>query len=367
MSKKKSTILRDGEVYHLFGNVIIEDKLPIGVYELKFGPKGEVALQKVDDIHMPDKAYSNDKNFIEHVLTEWETLKTGNLGVLMEGKKGLGKSFTANRIAKEAGVIVLKITHQVSNTVDLFGFLDKIEQDYVLQIDEFEKIFPDKYAYDDDGDRLDVGDKAIISQKDFLSYLDPGGVLKKIKTMFLFTANGNINQYLKNRPSRVRYYREYHKISDEVINEIISDLLVDEKFKQDLLENVDVKDLNVDVLIQIINEVNKHQKPYSSFKEFFNYKSEERVSYLVEIVDKDNNVLDVINESYSGSFYKNNNIGCDMEGNTVYIVAELSREQVEKNKTLDVFYVSCSIGYNSQDKVKVRFTLNNTKLSTLVF
>ena len=58
----------------------------------------------------------------------------------------------------------------------------------------------------------------------------------------------------------------------QVFQDILDDKLANKDFEQDLIENINKSICTVDVLTSIIQEINIQDKPYSQFKEFFNFK-----------------------------------------------------------------------------------------------
>ena len=265
-------ILQSGKQYNFVNHVKINSKLENLNYEYAetdFGP----SLIEIDEILLPKKIYSNDKEFIDHVGKSW-TLSKGNLGICLVGEKGLGKSLTANIIAKNANAPVIRITRGLGNNA-IFKFLNEIEQDFVLVIDEFEKMFNSTTNFD-------KNENNGINQEAFLSFLD-GGSVRKNRIMFIITSNNEfkISEFLKNRPSRLKYFKKYEKMEDSVIKEIVSDLLEDQKFADDLIKNIPYIGLNTDVLIQVIKEINTHKVPYTKFKDFFNFRETEERKFTL--------------------------------------------------------------------------------------
>ncbi len=297
-------ILQNKNDYDVIENITIIDKLPSANYELKYGAFGRVYLTKIDDIVLPEKVYSNDTKFIEHVLTQWNSSKD-QLGVGLIGGKGLGKSFTGNIISNELNIPVIRIKSNPKSH-DIFTFLNSIKQDYCLYIDEFEKIFPYQPQTNNNGDT------SLATQDKFLNFLDNGGTISEFKKMFIITSNSiiTINDFLKNRPSRLRYIQMYERLDDRIIKEIVVDLLKNKEFLKDLVENLPYKTLNMDSLIEIIKEVNIHNKPYSEFKNFFNFTETSDETYSV--YEKETNVLinkslkkqELYNESRIGIYHK---------------------------------------------------------------
>lgn len=186
MSTTPTKILVTGNNYNVFKHDGIKNELPLGVYEINFSMTGPY-LTKVDDIELPKKIYSNDKDFINHAMKSWESLDRGMLGIGLVGGKGLGKSLTCNLIAQKAGLPVIKLTKMVGST-DFVDYIKQLDQDFIFFIDEFEKIFPSKFD----------GDDGRASQEQLLSFLD-GGTIKNNKIMFLITSNSksDISDFLK--------------------------------------------------------------------------------------------------------------------------------------------------------------------------
>lgn len=256
-------ILQTDDQFRIFNSARILDTLPKGTYTFESSMTGPYLL-KGDFLRIPSKVYSNDKIFVDHITHTWNTT-TDSLGILLSGKKGLGKSFTANLLCATLGkeLPIIKITREVHKGEGLIDFLNEIKQDHVIYIDEFEKIF--NMSEHAEEDRL--------NQKVFLSFLD-GINTTSARRLFIITANREVDDLFINRPSRLRYIRDYEGLSIEVVKEIIDDRLESKEFLEDLITNVDHDTLNIDILIKIIDEINLHKVPYSEFKTFFNYKSD---------------------------------------------------------------------------------------------
>lgn len=297
-------ILKNNNEFDVLSNIEIINNLPNGNYHLKYGAFGRIYLSKEDDIILPEKVYSNDTLFINHILHQWSS-NIKQLGVGLIGGKGLGKSFTGNIICDKMNIPIIRIMDNPKG-LDIFSFLNKIKQDHIIYIDEFEKIFPININNNNNDSNT--------SQEKFLSFLDNGGEILDHKRCFIITSNSesHINEFLKNRPSRLRYINRYNSLSEEIIKEIVNDLLVDKSFLTDLIEHLPYNGLNMDSLIQIINEVNYHHKPYSEFKKFFNFvEIGSTKSYTVTSLEGIM-LADDISHIYSGDDI------CKYKGNTLY-------------------------------------------------
>ena len=251
-------ILKFNKNYQFYDSFEVVGSLPNTVINLDCDGFGNHFLVEGNKFKLPEKIYSNDKEFIDHVVSVFQK-GTKSMAVLLKGKKGLGKSFTSKVICERLGLPVINIT-KVTND-DMFSFLNQIEQEHIIYIDEFEKLFPNQPKN---------GEEVEVKQDKFLSFLD-GSNTTNSKRFFIITANNDVNEFLINRPSRIRYLRNYNNIHISTIEEIVEDKLKNAEFRKDLIENLDKDELNVDSLIEIIEEINLCEKPYSYFKEFFNY------------------------------------------------------------------------------------------------
>ena len=267
-------ILKFNKDYKFFDFFERVEYLPNKVLVVNLDPFGNPYLTEDDDFVVPTKVYSNDAEFITHVLNYWQ--KTDKpFGVLLEGKKGLGKSFTAKLICIKLGIPIIKITQQINHHV--FTMLNKIKQEHVIFIDEFEKTF----------DQVKNKQKEVqdVTQEDFLSFLD-GSNTNNTKRLFMVTVNNSVNSFLLNRPTRIRYVRNYELLEDNIIEEVINDKLLDKQFLPDLIDNIEREELNLDCLIEIIHEINITGRPYSEFKDFFNYQIEKN-NYEFYLIKED--------------------------------------------------------------------------------
>lgn len=321
-------ILQNKNDYDVIENITIINELPAANYELKYGAFGRVYLTKIDDIVLPDKIYSNDSEFINHVLSQWHS-SDDQLGIGLVGGKGLGKSFTGNIISNELKIPVIRIKSNPKSH-DIFTFLNSIKQEYCLYIDEFEKIFP--YVPQTNNN----GDVSLTTQDKFLNFLDNGGSISEFKKMFIITSNSitSINEFLKNRPSRLRYMRMYEKLDDKIIKEIVNDLLENKEFLNDLIAHLPYNSLNMDSLIEIIKEVNLHNKPYSTFKLFFNFTDVLKVkSYTVKLKETG----EVITKSLKiNNIYRDEKIGI-FENKSCYF-AETISYNIKEQESKAYFY-----------------------------
>lgn len=223
-------------------NITLLKKIPVGVWLLVQDElTKEFYLEKQADFTLPDKIYGKEEEVAERYLSTFNK-STKNEGILLTGEKGNGKTLMAKVICNKSNLPVILITQPF--TGDSFqSFLGALKQQLVVFIDEFEKIYKD-----------DAG-----QQLDFLSILD--GVFES-KKLFVFTSNSmQINDFLKNRPNRIRYLRRYRGLSRDVVEEIIEDKLENKEHKKELIEIVDLlSNVSMDVLLTLIQEINYYDE-----------------------------------------------------------------------------------------------------------
>jgi AAA+ ATPase superfamily predicted ATPase len=247
----KTSWFQNGNEYH-YGEVSSQiDVLPVGIYNIKIQPMtGKIYLCKVDeDFKFNHKIYGLEKDFIQRVKTTYNSVKD-NLGILLNGVKGSGKSVSAKLICNTLNLPVIVVDGKYDY---LPTFISELQQNVVIFIDEYEKI------YKENGDVLTVMD----------------GIFKTAyKHVFLLTTNDLfINRNMLQRPGRIRYVKTYEDLTSEVVEEIIDDMLVNTSHKEDCIQSIsNLGIITVDLVKSIIQEVNIHDEAPSKFIDFFNVK-----------------------------------------------------------------------------------------------
>jgi hypothetical protein len=237
-----------GNTYSQSEDSLTVKKLPVGVYTISEDIFKNLHLHHTSDqFTINHKVYGFDDTFIKRVNVAWNASKD-NLGVLLSGVKGGGKSITAKMICNQTNLPVILVERNHDN---LTSFLSQIQQDVVVFIDEYEKIYEES--------------------NELLSLMD--GIHKsQFRKLFLLTTNEMyISKYLLQRPSRIRYVKKYANLSKEMIEEIIDDLLINKEFREDAIETIsDLELITIDLVISIVNEINIHNQKASEFIDIFN-------------------------------------------------------------------------------------------------
>lgn len=223
--------------------------LPVGVYKTKLDPYEQMYLARLDDkFPLPEKIYDVERPFIDRVKTSWANT-TGNMGILLNGIKGTGKSICAEMIANEMNLPVIIVSFQHKSLV---GFLNDIQQDVVVFIDEYDKIF-ERYS------------------NSLLPIMD--GVLKsENRLMFLLTSNEvSLERNMMQRPSRIRYIKTFGDMSLKTIMEVVNDVLIHkELYDQTVTFISQLPIITMDLVKCILSEVNIHHEAPTAFEDVFN-------------------------------------------------------------------------------------------------
>lgn len=216
------------------------DLLPAKVYrftvqETMQGPI--YSLEYADMPKQPAKLYGNINLQKDRILRSYKT-QDKNLGVLLHGNGGTGKSTLAKLIAfdvvNELNQPVILV--QQDSIKHLEYMLSNLKQPVMFLIDEFEKMFEE------------TEDQGYL-----LTLLDG---LYNNNHLFVLTANDQdrINRYFFNRPSRIRYNFYYGALGYDVYSEIVN-----QHFEPDFAAQLNgklatINNLSFDIIQEIINE-----------------------------------------------------------------------------------------------------------------
>ena len=160
------------------------DKLPAQNYVVRFQKNSGFFLEKYADIEIKEKTYGVHMSKVEKVLKAFPKAEK-NLGVILSGNKGIGKSLFAKTLAVEATKVGLPVIIVDTYIPGIASFIEEIEQEVMILFDEFDKTFGSIKAADGMAD----------PQTEMLTLFDG---LSQGKKMFVITCNdlNSLNSYL---------------------------------------------------------------------------------------------------------------------------------------------------------------------------
>lgn len=186
-------------------------QIPVGSYEVCFHKMvGFYMTTRPDLTAHEDKIYGNHEYKVNKVMNAYQ-LFNRNLGVILSGQKGAGKSLLARMLAARAIAENLPVITVSTYYPGIADFLASIEQEVVVIFDEFEKTFGKHDDFD--------------PQEEMLSLFDG---MDNGKKMFIITCNeiSKLNSYLLNRPGRFHYHFVIDSPTDNEVREYMTDKLL---------------------------------------------------------------------------------------------------------------------------------------------
>lgn len=239
--------------------------LPVAIYKLQDDKYGFYLTELDKQFDLPEKIYGLQTSFIERVKRTWENTE-GNMGILLNGLRGTGKTVTAEMICNEMQLPVIVINDKFEDGVT--HFINELQDDCIIFFDEYDKIY-EKYS------------------SELLTVMD--GVMKRdVRIMFLLTTNDDfLNENMYQRPSRIRYIKTFGNLEPEVVFEVVDDLLIHKELREATIKFIsELTIITIDLVKSIVQEVNIHHESPEAFADVYNVRGTERV-YKVSQINKD--------------------------------------------------------------------------------
>ena len=273
-------IVNSGGKYKVYGSeLVIHDELPVGIYNVGFNPMGGFYLEGHSNVEVKESnIYGDHEAKLDKVLSTFDRFER-NLGLILSGDKGMGKSLFAKMLAikaMESGKAVILVDQFISG---ISSFLESIEQEVVVIFDEFDKTF------------RSLGQDAPNPQDELLTLIDGFGTGKK---MFVITCNevSRLNDYFVNRTGRFHFHIRFDYPTASEIEVYLKKELNSEFYGEiSPIINFSLKvDLNYDNLRAIAFEVNSGETFKNAIK-YLNIMNVTREDYLVTAYSKDDTEL----------------------------------------------------------------------------
>ena len=131
-----------GKTFEIYDDSLLTyDKLPAQVYIIRFSQMKGFYLEKHQDIEInEEKIYGVHLQKIQKVIKSFEKMER-NLGVILSGDKGIGKSLFAkilsNEVVSKGYPVIIVDTYYPG----IASYIEDIEQECMILFDEFDKTF----------------------------------------------------------------------------------------------------------------------------------------------------------------------------------------------------------------------------------
>lgn len=225
------------------------------VYNVKYSRfNGDISFEPAKMFTLPNKIYSTAKDdaFIEKVLTKYKAVDSGVLGVMLSGLKGSGKTVMLKQIAikSELPIVLLDREFPEYKFKSLFQGLVNTEVCFVF-------------------DEIDKNDSD-FEMSDLLQVLDGMNTVGKKLMLFACNDDKKVSEFLVDRCSRVRYWKRFDKMSEEMIKQVVKDLIIEEAKMDEISDFIytHFECVSFDNILSFVDEIKSF--PDQSLEELFN-------------------------------------------------------------------------------------------------
>lgn len=244
------------EIYN--DTVMTYNELPARAYIVKFEKMSGFYLEEYADIRLKEnKIYGEHTKKVQKVLRTYEKFDR-NLGVILSGCKGIGKSMFAKILSVEAVKKRIPIILVDQYIPGIASYIEAIDQRVMVLFDEFDKTFAD----------IKASDGEVEPQAALLGLFDG---MSQGKKLFVITCNDirKLNDFIVNRPGRFHYHFRFEYPSADEIRTYLYDKLGKEYYHEiePIVSFSRKVDLNYDCLRAIAFEVNSGESFRSAIKD----------------------------------------------------------------------------------------------------
>ena len=232
-------VVHSGNQFQIYGDALkTYEKLPLGTYEVNFHKMMGFFLTSHSELVVnEEKIYGSTPAKVEKVLRGFQAVDR-NFGVILSGRKGIGKSLFARQLAiraKDYGLPLILVPTYYPGIAD---FISSIEQEVIVLFDEFEKTFASQENSNPQEEMLPLFDD-----------IDNG------KKLIIITCNElhKLNSYLLNRPGRFHYHFVLGNPNPDEIKEYMTDKLKPEYHH--LIKKLIGFSLNVDLTYDVLRAI----------------------------------------------------------------------------------------------------------------
>lgn len=232
-------VVHSGDTFQIYGEALkTYDKLPVGTYDVCFHKMmGFYLTSHADLVVNEEKIYGSSPAKVEKVLRGFQAVDR-NFGVILSGRKGIGKSLFARQLAVRAKDYDLPLLLVSCYYPGIADFISSIDQKVIVLFDEFEKTFAEQEHNN--------------PQEELLSLFDG---IDNGKKLFIITCNEvhKLNSYLINRPGRFHYHFVLGNPNPDEIKEYMTDKLKPEY--HNLIKKLVGFSMNVDLTYDVLRAI----------------------------------------------------------------------------------------------------------------
>lgn len=208
-------IVQIGNRFEIYDDtMLVHNQLPPDNYIIRFNQMTGFYIEKYSEFDTKEeKIYGIHEKKVTKVLNSFKRTNR-NLGVILSGDKGIGKSLFAKLLSIEAvkqGIPLIVVDKFYPG---IASYIEEIEQEVVVLFDEFDKTFAG----------IKTGNNEADPQAGLLSLFDG---ISQGKKLFVITCNDmyKLNDFLINRPGRFLYNIRFDYPSTNEIREYLTDKL----------------------------------------------------------------------------------------------------------------------------------------------
>ena len=239
----------------------VRDSLPPGNYTVCFDVLRGYYLEESEPFaDLPPKIYGKVDAWSERILQAFKDSAGQQIGVLLSGEKGSGKTLLAKVISVRSGLPTIIVNTPFQDD-QFLRFMQEIDQPAVVIWDEFEKVFNK-----DQQDRI-------------LTLFD--GVFTVRNKIMILTVNYlyQVQDFFHNRPGRIRYALEFQGLDVAFIKDYCTSNLKDASYLEDIIKvSVGCIDFNFDMLQALVRELNAYGGTVEEATEILNVKPHRKTS-----------------------------------------------------------------------------------------
>lgn len=324
-----------------FDDIKLDKQIPLGFWKLSWDKAKGIFLSKTDFKLSHGKIYGESQNIANHIISAYKTgFSSKNLGVLLSGGRGLGKTLTTRLIIEQ-----LSKNYPVIIVSEYFSglpqFMENIKNCVIL-MDEFEKFMSGNISNSDNEDEQ-------TKQESILSLLD--GNTGCAGNLFLLTVNNiyKLDDNLRSRPGRIKYHYKFTSESSDVIREYCKDNLNDKTLIDEVVSTLShVNFISMDIITAFVDELNMF--PENKPRDILNYLNIETGSNKYKFTF-------IIKDPSTNNIYAFERVGDNLYNDRVGLTPKDSLRYEASNDTyLKVIFATVDIPLIVYDKTKLTYS-----------